>query len=313
VLELPGRHFRWRIRGNPLSWLHQLPESEPDFILATSMVDVATLKGLHPRLANVPFVYYFHENQFAYPVSKSQLDSVEPKMVQLYGALAADKLLFNSSYNLESFLSGIETLLNKLPDEIPPGVVETIKSKSAVLPVVVNPIESAATKNKKLILWNHRWEYDKAPQVFTDALLKLNKTHADFEMALLGSRPVVKPEALIKIENLLGNKIVVNGKVSKKEYEYYLARASIVVSTAIHEFQGLSMLEAVSAGAVPLVPDDLCYREQYNSDYRYKPGDSDALAEKLLACLTTLPDVPDVSGWYGEKIAGDWRQLLKYS
>ena len=45
ILELPGRHFRWRIRGNPLSWLHKLPDSKPDLVLATSMVDLATLKG----------------------------------------------------------------------------------------------------------------------------------------------------------------------------------------------------------------------------------------------------------------------------
>jgi hypothetical protein len=116
-VELPGRHFRWRIRGNPLSWLHKLPDNKPDLILATSMVDLATLKGLHPYLANTPCVYYFHENQFAYPVSKTQIDSVEPKMVQLYGALAADKVLFNSKYNRDTFLNGVEELLKKLPDE----------------------------------------------------------------------------------------------------------------------------------------------------------------------------------------------------
>ena len=49
-LELPGRFFQWRIRGNPLSWLDSLPAEIPDLILATSMVDVATIRGLHPRL-----------------------------------------------------------------------------------------------------------------------------------------------------------------------------------------------------------------------------------------------------------------------
>ena len=44
-LELPGRYFSWRIRGNPLSWLHQLPGGTPDLIIATSMVDLATLTG----------------------------------------------------------------------------------------------------------------------------------------------------------------------------------------------------------------------------------------------------------------------------
>ena len=27
-VELPGRYFRWRIRGNPLSWLDQLPDAD---------------------------------------------------------------------------------------------------------------------------------------------------------------------------------------------------------------------------------------------------------------------------------------------
>ncbi len=102
------------------------------------MVDLSTLKGLHPRLAHIPCIYYFHENQFAYPVSKHQVDSIEPKMVQLYGALAADKLLFNSAFNRDSFLEGVARLLKKFPDEIPGSVVDTLKNKSDVLPVVIS-------------------------------------------------------------------------------------------------------------------------------------------------------------------------------
>ena len=310
-LELPGRHFRWRIRGNPLSWLHQLPEETPDFILVTSMVDLSTLKGLHPRLANIPCIYYFHENQFAYPVSKHQVDSIEPMMVQLYGALAADKLLFNSAYNRDSFLQGVAKLLVKFPDEIPDSVVDTLRNKSDVLPVVISPIEASEAKNKELILRNHRWEYDKAPQVFTDAILQLNKIRPNFELALLGHRSTIKPDALLEIEQKLGDKIIINEKVSKHDYRNYLSRSAIIVSTAIHEFQGLSVLEAISAGAVPLVPDDLCYREQYGKEYRYQAGDSKALAEKLSSYLEDRPKPPDVSYWYGKEIVENWYKLLK--
>jgi glycosyltransferase involved in cell wall biosynthesis len=309
-LELPGRHFRWRIRGNPLSWLHQLPEQTPDFIVATSMVDLSTLKGLHPRLANIPCIYYFHENQFTYPVSKNQVDSVEPKMVQLYGALAANKLLFNSAYNRDSFFKGVENLLKLFPDEVPDSVVDTLKNKSDVLPVVIRPVENREVKNKKLILWNHRWEYDKAPQVFCDALLQLNKINPDFELGLLGPRSTIKPDALLEIEQELGDKILINEKVSKDDYQKYLSQSAIIVSTAIHEFQGLSVLEAVSAGAVPLLPDDLCYREQYADEYRYKAGDSHELAEKLSSWLVAAPQPPDVSYWYDKKIVDNWYALL---
>ena len=310
-LELPGRHFRWRIRGNPLSWLHKLPEETPDLILATSMVDLSTLKGLHPRLANTPCVYYFHENQFSYPLSKHQVNSVEPQMVQLYGSLVANKLLFNSTYNRDTFLDGVEKLLNKFPDNIPDGVVESLKNKSDILPVVVCPVEQTAVKDQELILWSHRWEYDKDPQVFCDALLKLHKTGQNFKLALLGSRSKIKPDALLEIEEKLADKIIVNEKVCREDYQRYLSQSAIVVSTAIHEFQGLSILEAVSAGAVPLVPDDLCYREQYTDEYRYKAGDSDALAARLSSWLETAPELPDVSYWHNAEIIDDWYKLLR--
>jgi len=309
-LELPGRHFRWRIRGNPLSWLHALPKGIPDFILATSMVDISTIKGLHPRLANVPCIYYFHENQFSYPVSKHQVDSVEPKMVQLYGAIAADKLLFNSVYNRDSFLEGVGNLLNKFPDSIPDGIVDSLRVKCDVLPVAIHPIEHNEIKNKSLILWNHRWEYDKDPQVFCDALIKLSETCPDFQLALLGSRSKIKPDALLKIEDKFADKILVNNKVSKQDYKKYLGQSSIVVSTAIHEFQGLSVLEAISAGAIPVVPDALCYQEQYDELYRYEAGSSDALAEMLESYLKHTPKLPDVSSWYSKNLVEEWDKVL---
>jgi len=310
-LELPGRHFRWRIRGNPLSWLHCLPEQTPGLILATSMVDLATLKGLHPRLANVPCIYYFHENQFAYPTRQQQHNSVDPQMVQLYGALAANRLLFNSAYNRDSFLEGVGSLLKKLPDEVPDNVVTELQQKSGLLPVAINPIKKRAKKNTRLILWNHRWEYDKAPQVFADALDILKKNHCDFQLALLGERPVKKPHALIQIEQQHSNKIIVNQRVSKDEYWKYLAKAGIAVSTAIHEFQGLSMLEAVSAGATPVVPDDLCYQEQYPESYRYPPGNSDALAQKLVDTLNNPVPPPNVSYCYEENLERKWAEMFK--
>lgn len=314
-LELPGRHFRWRIRGNPLSWLHKLPETIPDLILATSMVDLSTLKGLHPRLADIPCIYYFHENQFAYPVNERQFESVEPEMVQLYGSLAADSLVFNSAYNRDSFFDGVDKLLNRFPDEIPDNVTAMLKSKSEVLPVAINPVainpvKNMQAKNKKLILWNHRWEYDKAPQVFADALLQLNKINPDFELALLGSRPKVMPDALLLIEKNFSDKIIINEKVSADGYKQYLSQSAIVVSTAIHEFQGLSVLEAISAGAVPLVPDGLCYQEQYAEQYRYKSGDSVALAEKLSQYLNHKPLPPDITYWISKNIVEDWGRLL---
>ena len=118
VLSLPPRYFSWRVRGNPLSWALQeraTLEAGYDLLLATSMVDLATLRGLVPCLAQIPSVLYFHENQFDYPQDRQQHSLLEAQMVSLYAALVADHLLFNSHYNRDSFLGGVRALLHRLP------------------------------------------------------------------------------------------------------------------------------------------------------------------------------------------------------
>jgi len=71
------------------------------------------------------------------------------------------------------------------------------------------------------------------------------------------------------------------------------------------------MLEAVGAGAIPIVPDALCYREQYPEQYRYPVDDSNALAEKITHFLNTeKPIAPDVSFWSSDKLEQQWQALL---
>jgi glycosyltransferase involved in cell wall biosynthesis len=311
LFTLPGRHFRWRIRGNPLSWLESLPRETPQLLLATSMVDLATLKGLQPRLADVPSVYYFHENQFAYPRSDRQHSSVDPQMVQLYGALAAGRIAFNSAYNRDSFLRGVEELLHRLPDAVPKGLARQLENKAVVCPVPLSPPRSGGDRDPGLILWNHRWEYDKDPDLFASAMLELARGGCEFRLALLGPRPTPAPNALVRLRRELPERILVDGRVDAQDYGRWLNRAGIVVSTARHEFQGLAVMEAAAAGALPLVPDALCYPEQYPAQYRYPAAELTALVRRLAEWLGgKRPAGVDVSEWYAETIWERWRTLL---
>lgn len=310
-LELPGRHFSWRIRGNPLSWLDALPEQTPDLIVATSMVDLATLKGLHPRLADVRTILYFHENQFAYPANDTQTTSVEAQMVQLYAALSADRVLFNSEFNRTTFIDGVDGLLDKMPDEAPEGVGRRIAEKSRVVPVPIDPIRPADTGDPTLIVWNHRWEYDKNPELFADAMIALAERGVEFRLALLGQRHRNASGALDRLRQSLPERIVADGALPLEEYRAVLGRAGICVSTAIHEFQGLGMLEAASAGCAPLVPDALCYPEIYPGEYRYPAGDRDALVDRLADWLSgNAPGPVNVERWTALQLEPYWREAL---
>lgn len=306
LFSLPGRYFRWRIRGNPLSWLDVLPKAAPKKLLATSMVDLATLKGLHQQLNQTHCSLYFHENQFAYPISSAQHSSVDPLMVQLYAALAADKLAFNSHYNLASFLQGVEQLMAKMPDHVPAGISERLASKARVLPVPVRPVAKRA--KKPLIVWPHRWEYDKAPERFAEILTLLSATQTEFQLALLGPRPKQVPAALADIRQRFARHIVADGRVSRCEYETLLGDARVVISTAKHEFQGLAVLEAVSAGAVPVVPNALCYVEQYAPAFRYQDN-TQAVALITQALLGNL-QAPSVALYLESALLNQWQDWL---
>ena len=319
IFELPGRYFRWRIRGNPLSWMAEfrdaLQEERPHHILATSMVDIATIKGLHPELADIPVTLYFHENQFAYPVGDRQHSSIDPQMVQLYGALTSERCLFNSRFNLESMLEGVTELLRKLPDATPDHVVDELRAKSSVLPVAVETVNTdtipAQTGTMPMILWNHRWEYDKRPDRFEAVLDMLANRGVDFQLALLGPRPEKVPGELSAIREKHAARIVADGMVPRAEYETLLKRARVVISTADHEFQGLSMIEAVSAGATPVVPDALCYREQYPDRFRYQPGNIEEAADRVNDALQHSSPV-DISRWTASHTGELWRNLMMY-
>jgi glycosyltransferase involved in cell wall biosynthesis len=55
---------------------------------------------------------------------------------------------------------------------------------------------------------------------------------------------------------------VLDGHLTRDEYEAVLAAASIVVSTAEQEFFGISVVEAMHAGAFPVLPRGLVYPER---------------------------------------------------
>ncbi len=327
VLTLPPRHFNWRIRGNSLSWAftEQARLARPcDLLIATSMTDLATLKGLVPGLAGVPTLVYCHENQFAYPVGREETLRLEPRMVNLYTTLAADRVVFNSACNRDSFLAGVQALLDKMPDAVPPGIAGRIGARSRILPV---PLE-AHWFSRRLpgpeagapftIVWNHRWEYDKAPERLYQALLQLRAAGIEFRVHVIGQQFREQPPVFAEMQQALAGCIGEWGMVrDAADYRALLRQSHVVLSTARHEFQGLAVLEAVASGCIPLVPDRLAYPEWLAPEYRYPSSPADPERESgdiarrlmLLAEQHTqgvLRPPPDVSGLSWSRLGPDY-------
>ncbi len=278
VLSLPPRHFSWRVRGNPLSWAFSEQEAlaaEYDLLLATSMVDLATLRGLVPPLASLPTALYFHENQFAYPQGAGAHGALEAQMVSLYSALAADRLLFNSRWNRNSFLAGVEDLLRRLPDAVPAGIVEQLTARAEVLPVPVtagvgsSPVEAGRLQ----LVWNHRWEFDKGPALLLELVEAL--VGIDCLLHVVGQQFRRQPPEFDRLHELLEERGMLGhwGYIEDRgDYLALLRSSDVVLSTADHDFQGLSVLEAAALGCTPLAPKRLAYPEWFPDHFLYCDG-----------------------------------------
>lgn len=287
-LSLPPRYFSWRIRGNALTWAlgqKRLLEQPYDRVLATSMVDLATLRGLIPALGRVPTCVYFHENQFAYPTTNAQHRSVEPQMVNLYTALSADSVRFNSDYNRTTFLQGVGELLRKLPDAVPNGVVEELEQKSGVLPVPLSAecfqkpsgVETPLATEKLTLIWNHRWEYDKGPDRLLALVRELIDRKIEFTLHVVGQQFRQQPAEFDALHELLASHHSLGAwgyQASVSDYRCLLIQSDLALSTAVHDFQGLALQEAVAAGCLPVAPRRMAYPQWFGDELCYAAHES---------------------------------------
>jgi glycosyltransferase involved in cell wall biosynthesis len=296
VLTLPGRHWKWRARGSA-AWfaLERAAEvgAPHDLLFASAHVPLAELLGLAPALARLPRVLFFHENQLAFPVREewSGERDLHYGFTQLVSALAATRCVFNSAWNRDSFLDAARELLARLPDAVPQGWVERVAARSVVLPLPLELPDLPACRGDDVpsgparaagpvILWNHRWEHDKAPETFFAALDRLAERDVRFRVAICGERFREAPAIFEEARARLGGRVVHFGwAASREEYFRILSGAQLAVSASRHEFFGVAMLEAVHLGVRPLVPDRLAYRELVPAEYRY--ADDAALPAEL--------------------------------
>ncbi|MDC9719552.1 MAG: DUF3524 domain-containing protein [Gammaproteobacteria bacterium] len=332
-LVLPGRHFSWRIRGNSMQWAlgeRDTLEQNYDLIIATSMVDLSSLKGMVPNLAPIPSILYFHENQFVYPPNQTnQKYHLGPKMVTLYGAIAANKLVFNSRYNQLSFMAGVSELLSKMPEKMPIDVAEMLAQKSVILPVALNQLTASNPSNDTVqsdeyyskvwpkraerdvplrLVWAARWEYDKGPQQLLALLRELHKRKVNFQLCVLGQRFRKQPVEFDQIASEFAAYIVQFGYAeSNHQYLSWLAGADMVLSTALHEFQGLAVLEAVQLGCTPILPNRLVYPELFSGDYLYESNPLDL--EQEAASAATLIQTMAVKMRQGNKATASLQYL----
>ncbi len=294
-LGLPPRHWKWRMRQAPFVLAGQAAARSQagerwDAIVCSEMLNLAEWRGLvPPDLAGLPAVVYFHENQLTYPVRKEDERDQHFGMTHIGTLLACQAAWFNSDFHRESFLEALPRFLAAMPERAPPSWLDTARSKSRTVYPAVEPLVSdpgARSPSAPLhIVWAARWEHDKDPWTLFEALNALHRRGVEFRLSVVGPPTPRPPSIFARARHALADHIVHWGPhPDRSAYGSVLQQADVAVSTAQHEFFGFGMVEAVLAGARPLVPRRLAYPEVWDADphpERFYDGSADGLARAL--------------------------------
>jgi glycosyltransferase involved in cell wall biosynthesis len=109
-------------------------------------------------------------------------------------------------------------------------------------PTDLQELEKYSTKKEKIILFPHRINEDKQPQIFE----ALKAYFPDYKFVYTQETPL-----------------------SKDEYYRLLAKSEIVFSFALHENYGIAMIESLFLGCKVIMPNDKSYKEMYDGNLMY--------------------------------------------
>jgi glycosyltransferase involved in cell wall biosynthesis len=294
LITLPDRFWKWRMRGAAL-YLHAKINSPESFdgIILSSLMSLADLKALWGDRCP-PALVYFHENQLSYPLAAGEAMDYQFGFTNISTALCAQRILFNSNTHLESFLSALPDFIRMMPDCRPNWIKSAIKEKAAVIYpgchfAGVGSVAPTHEDGPPLVIWNHRWEHDKNPESFFSALTAMQHCGLDFRLAVMGKTYIHTPPIFETAKTQFNKHIVQWGYVpTRHAYQQWLGRGKTVISTALQENFGISVVEAIRHGCLPLLPNRLCYPEilpeMFHEDFLYSSQTD--LEEKLAILLT---------------------------
>lgn len=294
---LPAHHWKWRMSHAAITFNQQLQEKKAadwDILFCTDMLNLAEFIGLaDKKIQSLPRVIYFHENQLTYPSQNSDHRDLRYAYINFTSALAADEVWFNSNWHKEDFLQALEYWLMRMPDNRPRQAINTIEKKSRIHHPGIDSdcFESNRKKTGECltILWAARWEHDKNPECFFNALTRLKQNNINFKLNVIGSTSKKIPDIFITAEKDFIDQINIWGYAdSRQDYIKALQVSDVIVSTANHEFFGIAVMEAVATGCIPVLPDRLAYPETM-ADFKYSDfdffydGSEQQLADRLIS------------------------------
>jgi glycosyltransferase involved in cell wall biosynthesis len=270
--------------GAPDAFVSAVVNDRPDVIHVNGLIFPQLIRTLRQRAsARTAIVAQHHGGEF--PIRGSGLIGRHQLGNWKAGLAGASALSFTAAEQAEPWRNA-GVLTNQ-------KVIEILEASTTMREVRrERALTAIGVSGGPLILWVGRLTTNKDPLTVLDGLERALPQLPDARVVMVfGDDTLVHTvDERIRASTMLASKVTLAGRVSHDEIPNYYAAADVFVSGSHHEGSGYALIEAMSAGLVPVVTDIPSFRAIAGEVCeRWTPGDPADLARVLLkTCSTDL-------------------------
>ncbi len=262
--------------GAPPAFVDAVVKAQADVVHINGLIFPALVAAIRrDASARAAIVVQHHGGEF--PIRGAGLVGMLSRRRWKTGLAAATAISFTAAEQAEPWRAAgvLDTV----------RVIEIVEASTTMRQVKRDrAITAIGASGSPLILWVGRLTTNKDPLTVLDGLeLALPQLpHARVMMVFGDDMLIESVDQRVRESALLSARVTLVGRVGHDEMPNYYAAADVFVSGSHSEGSGYALIEAMSAGVVPVVTDIPSFRAIAGDLERWAPGDAAGLARVLV-------------------------------
>lgn len=260
----------------PIAAVNKIKSWNLDVIHSQTEFAIGTFARLFAKQYNIPLVHTYHTmyEDYIYYITKGYFEKSSKKLVEyfskFYCETTATELIVptNKTYKLFKEKYHFEKNIHIIPTGI--EVERFFKENINMRKLQDLKKKLGLTKKDFVIVFVGRLAQEKNIEFLLESHKKLVKKHADMKLLIVGDGPdKEKYEQYVKEEKLTKN-IIFTSKVAWDDIPYYYHCGNLFATASKTETQGLTVIEAMASGLVPLCIKDESFISMMTDDLNGK-------------------------------------------
>jgi glycosyltransferase involved in cell wall biosynthesis len=260
----------------PAEFVTAVARHAPDVVHVNGLIFPALVAGIRKAVGPRAAIVVQHHGG-GFPIRGSGLVGLWQRRQWRGGLAAADALSFTAREQAEPWRAA-EVLANQ-------RILEIVESGTALRRVDRERARTAiGVSANPLILWVGRLTTNKDPLTVLDGLELALPALPDARVVMVfgDDTLITAVDERVRASVVLRDRVTLAGQVSREEMPNYYSAADVFVSGSHSEGSGYALIEAMSAGVVPVVTDIPSFRViAGDCGAQWLPGDGRAFADAL--------------------------------